>query len=225
MNKEKFQKLLAIVEKECKCPAHDKDHVMRVYSNCLNIAKGESVDMDVLKAAALLHDIGGKEEVNDSSGETDHAVVSAGMAVPILQELGFPEEKIQHVKECITSHRYKTENKPKTKEAQILFDADKLDAIGAIGVARGFVWIGRNNAKIYRKVNLDEYAKENLVGGKIDGRIKDKSKHCPQVEFETKIKFLADRMHTAKGKALAKERLDFSKSFLERLEKEVNGEL
>lgn len=224
---EKFQKIKEIVEKELKyCPAHDIDHVMRVYNLCLSLAENQDVDLEVLKVAALLHDIGGAKELDDSSGKTDHAVLSAEMAVPILEKLGFPKDKTEHIKECIISHRYKTGYKPKTKEAQILFDADKLDAIGAIGIARAFVWIGRNNAKIYKKpLNLDEYIRENLVGGKIDGRIKDNSKHSPQIEFETKTKFLKDKLYTQEGKKMAEERTNFYKKFLDRLEKEINGEL
>lgn len=117
---QKFQKIKGIVEKELKyCPAHDIDHVMRVYNLCLALAKKQQdVDLEVLKAAALLHDISGTKEMDDSSGKTGHALLSADKAVPILQELGFPKDKIEHIRECIISHRYKTQHKPKTKEAQ-----------------------------------------------------------------------------------------------------------
>ncbi|MBU4204932.1 HD domain-containing protein [Patescibacteria group bacterium] len=221
---EKFQKIKEVVEKELSCSAHSMDHVMRVYNLSLHFAKNEDVDSDVLKASALLHDIARVKEDNDSTGNTDHAILSSKMAEPILRELGFSEEKIKHIQDCIISHRYRTGNKPKTKEAQILFDADKLDVVGAIGIARSFVWVGRNNAKIYADVNIDEYIKDNL-GGKINGRIQDKTKHSPQIEFETKLKFLTDKLYTDKAKTIGKERSGFYKSFLDRLEKEINGEL
>jgi uncharacterized protein len=223
---EKFQKIKEAVEKELSGAdsSHNMDHVMRVYNLCLHLAEGESVDLDVLKAAALLHDIARMKEDADNSGKTDHAELSSQLAVPILQKLGFPENKIKHIQNCIISHRYRTLEKQNTKEAQILFDADKLDTIGAIGIARSFVWVGRNNANIYRKVDVNTYAKENL-GGKINGRIQDKTKHSPQLEFETKLRFLIDKLHTKKAKEICRERMNFYKMFLGRLEKEIEGEI
>jgi uncharacterized protein len=223
---QKLEKIKKIVEKELFCSAHDMEHIMRVYNLCLNLAKNEDVSLDVLQAAALLHDIARVKEDNDSSGNTDHAILSAKMAGPILKKLRFSPGKIKHIQECIISHRFKTENRPKTKEAEILFDADKIDAIGATGIARGFVWVGRNNAKIYTDINdIDKYIKNNLVGGKINGRIQDKTKHSPQIEFEIKLKFIADKLYTKKAKKIAKERIKFLKDFLDRLEREVKGEL
>lgn len=221
---QKFQKIKEVVEKELSCSAHNMDHVMRVYNLALNLAENEDVDLDVLKASVLLHDIARVKEDNDPSGKTDHAVLGSEMAAPILKELGFSDDKIKHVQDCIVSHRYRTGNEPKTKEAQILFDADKLDILGAIGIARSFVWVGRNGAKIYTDVNIEEYIKENL-GGKINGRIQDKTKHSPQIEFETKLKFLVNKLHTEKAKEIYKERIKFYKSFLDRLKREVGGEL
>jgi len=81
------------------------------------------------------------------------------MAIPLLQKIGFSEDKIQKVQECIASHRYRGEQEPKSIEAKILFDADKLDSLGAIGIARAFAWVGRNNAKIYSEENIEEYIK------------------------------------------------------------------
>ncbi|MBU1976608.1 MAG: HD domain-containing protein [Nanoarchaeota archaeon] len=221
---QKFQKIKETVEKELSCSAHNKDHVMRVYNLSLHLAENENVDLDVLKASALLHDIARVKEDNDHTGKTDHAILSSEMAVPILQELNFSDEQIKHIQDCIISHRYRTGNEAKTKEAQILFDADKLDTLGAIGIARSFVWVGRNNAKIYTDTNIEKYIDENL-GGKINGRIQDKTKHSPQIEFETKLKFLITKLHTKKAKEVCKERIEFYKSFLDRLKREINGEL
>lgn len=218
-----FQNIKQLVERELSCSAHDMEHTLRVYNLCLKLSEGEDVDLDVLKASALLHDIGRVNEDNDSTGKTDHALLSAEMAEEILNEINFPHSKIQHVKDCIISHRYRTGITPETIEAKILFDADKLDTLGAIGVARCYVWVGRNNAKIYRKMNPEEYAKENL-DGTIKGRIKDKTKHSPQIEYETKIKHLVDKLHTSKAKEMGKERLNYFKNYLERLEKEIEGD-
>jgi len=220
----RIKKLKKIVEKIMVCPGHNIDHVMRVYNLCLNLAKGERVDRGILAAATLLHDIGGDKELSDKTGKTDHAIESAKMAGPILNKLGYSGDKILKIQECIISHRYKTDNKPKSIEAKLLFDADKLDALGAIGIARSFVWVGRNNANIYRKADIKKYAKENLCG-KVGGRIQDKSKHSPQIEFEIKVKYLADKLYTAKAKKIAHERLKFYRNFLVRLEKEIEGKI
>jgi uncharacterized protein len=219
----KFQKIQKIVEKEVDCAAHGMDHIMRVYNMSLTLAKGEKVDLEVLRAAALLHDIGGPREMADPTGKTDHAVESAKMAGPILKKLGFSDQKIVHVQACIVSHRYRSDNRPQTLEAKILFDADKLDVLGAIGIARGLAWVGKNGAYIFRKMDLKKYAKENLADGKIGGRIKDKTKHSPQMDFETKLKFIPGKLYTKKAKRIGKERLKYTADFLRRLEKEVSA--
>ncbi|KKQ22003.1 MAG: hypothetical protein A3G45_02810 [Candidatus Staskawiczbacteria bacterium RIFCSPLOWO2_12_FULL_37_15] len=224
-----FQKIKKIVEKEENCTdaGHNMEHTLRVYNMCLKLAEDIlGCDLEVIKFAALLHDIGGQKEIQDKSGKTDHALIGAKMAEPILKEMGVSDEKVKHIQDCIVSHRYKTENQPKTIEAKILFDADKLDALGAIGIARAFVWVGNNRAKIYYKPdNLDEYIKENLCDGKMNGRIQDKSKHSFQIEFETKIKFIVDKLYTKKAKKIGKERTEYFKKFLDRLEKEVKDKM
>lgn len=225
MNNKRIREIEEFIKKTMVCPGHNIDHVLRVYNLCLELAKEEKIDHEVLQAATLLHDIGGAKEMADKTGKTDHAIESSKMAEPLLKKLGFSEDKIKHIQDCIISHRYKTDNKPKTLEAKLLFDADKLDAIGAIGVARSFVWVGHNNAHIYRKPNnIDDYAKENL-SGRVGGRIQDKSKHSPQIEYEIKIKHIIKKLNTSKAKKIAKERLKFFKDFLDRLEREVNGKI
>jgi len=219
---DKFLKIKKIAEKELSHSDHDMDHVMRVYNLALRLAENEEVDLDVLKAATLLHDIARAKEDNDNTGNTDHAVLGAKMAAPILKNLGFPEEKIRKIQDCIVSHRYRTGNEPKSMEAKILFDADKLDSLGAIGIARAFVWVGRHNAKIYSDENIAEYVKNNL-GGEKNGKIQDKTKHSPQVEFETKLKFIKEKLHTQKAREICEERTEFVKNFLDSLEKEIKG--
>jgi len=222
---EKIEKIKEIVKKELTfCSAHNFDHVMRVYNLALHLAENENVDLDVIKTASLLHDIGGKKEVDDSTGKTDHAIEGAKMAEPILNNLGYSKDKIKHIQNCIISHRYRTENKPQTLEAKIVFDADKLETVGAVGIARAFVWVGRNNAHIYRKTDINEYAEENL-GGKINGRIQDKTKHSPQINWETKDKYILNYLYTKKAKQIAKDRVIFSEIFFKRLEGEIDGKM
>lgn len=223
---EKYQKIKEIVEKELSCSAHDMEHVMRVYNLCLHLAKDDpDIDLDILKTAALLHDIARVREDRNDSRNIDRVILGAEMAEKILRDFGYPEERIELVKRCITAHRFRSGNEPKTREAKILFDADKLDAIGSIGIARSFVTAGQRGEKIYSDASVDEYVKENLVGGKPDGRIKEISKHAPNLEFETKFKHIPDKLYTQKAREIAKERIEFMKQFFERLKKEIDGEL
>ena len=221
---QKFQKIKSIVEKELSCSAHNMDHIMRVYNLALHLAENKDIDLEVLQASALLHDIARVREDNDNSGKTDHAILGAELSAPILKNLNFSDDKIRHIQNCIISHRYRTGNKPNTIEAKILFDADKLDALGAIGVARSFVWVGKNDAKIYTDTDIEKYIDENLEG-KINGRIQDKTKHSPQIEFETKLKFLITKLYTEEARGVGEKRIEFYKNFLERLEREIRGEI
>lgn len=204
------------------CSAHNMDHVMRVYNLAMKLADKKKVDLEVIKIAVLMHDIGGIKERNDITGKTDHALEGAKMAKRFLKKMGYSKDKINHIAQCIISHRYRTENKPQTLEAKIVFEADKLETVGAIGLARAFVWVGKNSAHIYKKVNINKYMKENLCGKK-NGRIQDMSKHSPQINWETKDKYIVDYLYTDKAKKIAKKRMDFSKRFFNKLEKEIKG--
>ena len=223
---ETFAKIKKFAERHLqddKDAAHNMEHVMRVYNIAIKLAKNEEADLDVIKIAVFLHDIGGSAEENDRTGKADHAKISAELAKPFLEKLNIPESQINHIVECILSHRYRTESKPKTKEAMIVFDADKLETVGAIGVARMFSWVGKYNAHIYKKMDIKEYAEENLSNGKQNGRIIDKTKHSPQLNYETKDKHILDYLYTERAKQIAKERLDFYKMFLAKLEEEIQG--
>lgn len=227
---EKFRKIKDIVERELnlkKDSTHDIHHVMRVYNLAMTLAKTENnVNLEILQAGALLHDIGSAKETEDSSGKIDHAVIGAEMAGPILKNLGFSDNDISHIQECILTHRYRTERKSETIEAKIVHDADKLDAVGAIGIARAFTWISKHNACIYKKVDsIEEYIKENLTEGKINGRLIDKSKHSIHINYEIKEKFLLDYLYTETAKKIGQKRLIYYKEFLDRLENEVLGKI
>lgn len=223
---EKYQRLKKIAEKELSCSAHNMEHVIRVYYLSLYLAKDEAdVDLDVIKTAALLHDIARVKEDEDNSGNIDHAVLGAEMTEEILKDLDYSQQKIEQIKHCIISHRFRSGNEPKTKEAKILFDADKLDVIGAIGIARSFIIAGQYGERMYSDVPIDEYIEENLVGGKPDGRIRDISKHAPNIEFETKFKHVPDRLYTPKAKEIAKRKMEYMKQFFETLRRELKGEI
>jgi uncharacterized protein len=223
-----INKLKEIVKQEMEGtdPSHDFLHVMRVYNLCLEIAKYEqNVDLEVLKVAALLHDIARLKEDFDKTRKIDHAIEGAKMAESILARFNFSKEKIERVKECIISHRFRGNKEPETIEAKILFDADKLDVIGATGIARTFISVGMYKQKIYRDIDIDEYIKENLEGAKRNGKIIDLRKHSPNLEFETKFKYIPQKLYTKRGRELAKERIKYMQEFFERLKREINGEL
>jgi uncharacterized protein len=226
---EKYRRLKAIVEKEMEgaSPAHDINHVMRVYNLCLKLAEHEpSVDFDVLRSSALLHDIARTREDGEGHSHVlavDHATLGAEMSAEILRKFGYSEEKIQDIKHCIAAHRFRGANKPKTIEAKILSDADKLDVLGATGIARSYTIGGENGQKIYSNIPVREYVKENLAGGRPEGRIIDPSKHASNLEFETKFRQIPDKLYTLKAKEIASERLRFMKEFFERLKREIDG--
>jgi uncharacterized protein len=222
----KLQKIKEIVKKELSSSHHDIEHIERVYNLCLHLAKYESnVDLEILKTAALLHDIARFKEFQDKTGKIEHATLGAEMAEEVLKTLGYSREKIEQIKHCIIVHRYRRNRKPRTMEAKILFDADKLDALGAVGVARAFMMAGHYNQKIYSNVSIEEYLRDNVFEGKPEGGLKDVSKHTPNIEYELKLKHIPERLYTPKAKTISKERLRFMENFFERLKTEISGEL
>ncbi len=214
MEKEVFQGVKKKVEKimgginSC----HELEHTERVYKLAMRIGEKENADLEILRFAAILHDIARKEE-DESNGKIDHAKRGAILAKEILEKYGLPEEKIQKIAHCIETHRYRKSKTPETKEAKILYDADKLDAIGAIGIGRAFSFAGHLGAKVHDK-NVDiEKTKEYSV---------DDSAYR---EYLVKLKNIKDKMITDEGKRIANERHNFMERFFNRLNKEVDGEL
>ncbi len=220
-----FDKIKKIVEKELECSAHNMDHIMRVYNLAMHIAKDDSgIDHNVLKASVLLHDIARVKEDSDHSWNTDHAEVWAKMAKDVLEEVWwFTPEQIWKIQTCILTHRFRSNNPPTSKEAKILFDADKLDSIWAIWISRAFIYVWKNWWKIYTDVDIDKYVKENLWWN-IHWRISNVNKHSPYLEYETKFKFIVDKLYTKKAKIIWKDRITYHKTFLERLEQEIKWE-
>ncbi|QOR34828.1 HD domain-containing protein [Clostridium sp. 'deep sea'] len=217
----KHKKILEIVQHRLSCSAHNLDHVLRVYNLCLLLAKYEStVDLEVLIPSALLHDIARVEESQDKSGKIDHAVLGSVIAEDILKNLEYEEDKIEKIKHCVVAHRYRTGNEPKTIEAKILFDSDKLDIIGATGIARTFMLAGQFGQKLTINQSLNDYLKNNTVD---NGRLKDVSKHTPFIEYEIKFKKIPEKLYTEKAKEIGRERLKFMEEYFNRLNLEIEG--
>ena len=190
--------------------AHDCQHVYRVLYNALEIAKAEpAVDYDILISACLLHDIGRPDQVADPS--LCHAEVGSEKAYRFLLGLGMTEDFASQVRHCILTHRFRKNLLPQTIEARILFDADKLDVTGAIGIARTLLFKGTVTEPLYRLLP--------------DGTISDGTHdigHSFFREYKFKLEKLYDRFLTQKGAELAKERQAIAADFYESLYREVN---
>jgi uncharacterized protein len=174
-------------------PVHGLSHVRRVIRLCELISKEENANLRILRAAALLHDIEGDVDVRK-----DHHLAAAAFAEKILQEEGWEENDIQEVLHCIRSHRFRdNREKPKTLEAQILFDADKLDAIGAVGVARAVAYAVR--------AGMDVYAPPSQLYLQT-GQLAEGESQTVAHEYLYKLRHIKDRIYTRTGRALAEER-------------------
>ena len=197
-------------------PVHDFDHIRRVYRLAERIGPAEGADMEILLAAALLHDAA--EAAPDPAGpdgEGDrptHHLASAEFARAVLMAEGWPAYRIEAVQHCIRAHRFRGTEKPETLEARILFDCDKLDVIGAVGVMR---------AAAYAALAGQPLAGEPSDLFKATGRKEAGEPHTPYHEFLFKLSGV--RFHTAAARALAEERGRYMAEFFERLRQEVQG--
>lgn len=194
---------------------HDWGHVERVYKLAVKIGKKEGADMNIVKLATYLHDIGRKEEM-DGGGKVCHAEKGAELAGIILSSYDLDKEIIENIKHCILSHRYRNEHKPKTIEAKVLFDADKLDSIGAVGVARDFLFAGYLGATHLYTGN----EKKNLKNAKDYAYTKEDT---ALLEYYYKLKKVKSQILTKTGKKIAEERHAYMVDFFKRFDLEVKG--
>ena len=192
--------------------SHAFDHTERVYNLALKIGKKEKADLDIIKAAALLHDIARLKE--DNKEVECHAEHGAEIAGKILKEMNFPEDKIGNVVHSIKVHRHSKGLPAETKEAKILQDADRLDALGAIAIARMFSTGGKINRPLYKP--------EVPFGEVHQGYCSDSTIHG----FYAKIlKITSETFNTQFAKKLAKGRYKFVEKFLNQFFKEWKGKL
>jgi uncharacterized protein len=190
---------------------HGPDHTERVHKTALHIGRLMEARLDVLSGAALLHDIGRRYETREQ-GKICHAEKGAELARAILEKLNFPQSFIDETAHCIEAHRYRGDKNPRTLEAKILYDADKLDSIGAVGIGRAFLFAGQTGAKLHNDTDVDildckPYSREDTA----------------YREFKFKMSKIKDRMLTPEGKRLAEERHVFMEVFFDRLERETKG--
>ena len=191
---------------------HDFAHTLRVLKNAERIAaEMPGCDLDAVRFGALLHDVARPEELA-SGGKLCHAALGAEKSRRILEEEGCEDaEFIHHVSEIVRTHRYRGQLKPATPEACIVYDADKLDSLGAFGVARAFHFAGRIGACLH---NSEEVALASESYSNQDSAYR---------EYLVKLRGLPDHLLTAPARRFAAERATFMREFFDRLNEEQEG--
>ncbi len=187
-------------------PAHDFEHVLRVYANAERISKKEKADKKLVLTAALLHDIVSfpKSDPRSKTSSTKSAI----KAKKILQKLLYSNEEIKIITNAIENHSFSKNKTPKTLEGKILQDADRLDALGAIGIARTFAVGGAENRSFYN--SSDPFCLSRTPN----------DQEWTLDHFYKKLLVLESKMNTKSGKVEAKRRTKIIKKFLNDLKLE-----
>jgi len=192
--------------------SHDWDHTLRVFTLCMHIGPMEGADPFVLQIASYLHDVG-RPFQDSSKGLVCHAERGAAIASELLGDFPLGPETRLNIIHCIHSHRFRGNSRPETLEAKVLFDADKLDSIGAVGIGRAFLFAGEVGARLHNpEITIEEtrpYTRED-TGYR---------------EFKLKLCRVRDRMLTSEGRRMAEKRHVFMESFFERFLQEVAGKI
>lgn len=192
---------------------HDWFHIARVYKNALRIAETEDVDNTVVALAALLHDIA------DSKFNDGDDAIGPKTADDFLKTQNVQEATRNHVVQIVANVSFKGGNAKKTfhsKELEVVQDADRLDAIGAIGIARTFNYGGFKNRKIYNPAIKPQLGMSPAAY---------KASTAPTINhFYEKLLLLKDKMNTETGKKIAQERHNYMEQFLEQFYAEWDGE-
>jgi uncharacterized protein len=195
-------------------PVHGFDHIERVYAMARSLAVEEGCDVEIVEAAALLHDAEGSHPADDAARHS-HQHASADFARQVLLEEGWQEERIEAVVHCIRAHRFRDEREqPQTPEAQVLFDADKLDAIGAIGVSRAIAFSLQAGQAVY-----------SPPSGRFlqTGKLETGEAHTAYHEYLFKLSKLKDRLYTRAARRIAEGRHQAMAQFFEELANEMDG--
>ncbi len=209
-----IQNTITFVKNELKDAegGHDWFHIERVYKNALLISESEEVDKMVVSLGALLHDIA------DSKFHNGDETIGPKKARRFLKTQNISEEKIEHVVKIIENISFKGGNKTQefhSKELNVVQDADRLDALGAIGIARTFNYGGFKNRKLY-----DPEIKPNLEMTPSEY----KASNAPTINhFYEKLFLLKDKMNTETARKIAEERHLFMETFLQQFYAEWNG--
>jgi uncharacterized protein len=209
-------------------PIHGFDHVLRVLRLAEHLAQAEGADLEIVRAAVLLHDAGldlpldsvvqplppeSSEGGAQHSARANHQHASADFASRVLRAEGWPEDRIAAVVHCIRAHRFRDDSEqPQTLEAKVLFDADKLDAIGAIGVGRAIAFAARAGQPPYAPPS------EHF---RLHGQTLPGEPHSAYHEYLFKLSKLAGRLFTPSARQIGAARHRFMTAFFERLAEEA----
>jgi len=188
--------------------SHGWDHVQRVRTLALAICRAERGRVEIVEPAALLHDIG-REAEEMSGGGVCHAEAGARMAEEILSAAGADPDLAREIVHCVAAHRFRGTLEPRSLEARILFDADKLDSIGAIGLGRAFLFAGEVGARLHNP-EADPASRPART-----------SEDTALREFLVKLRFVKDRMFTRTGRGLAEGRHAFMEVFFAEMDTEI----
>jgi uncharacterized protein len=191
-------------------PAHDFSHSLRVLHNALELARHEGGDSDVLAAAAYLHDIANLPKNHPDSKFSSEK--SSERTAEILREQGWSEAKIALVQDAVLCHSYSRGLTPQTLEGCIFQDADRLDALGAVGIARTFAVGGATHRPLY------DLADPFLKAGRVPDDKQNTLDHFPVKLFK-----LAEKMLTGTGKKMARDRVETMQRFMEAFRIEIGG--
>ena len=196
-------------------PVHGFDHIERVYRMAERLALAENADLEIVHAAALLHDIEGSHPAGEERANHHHQ--SADIAAEILRAEGWPDERIAAVQHCIRAHRFRDDREPPaTIEAKVLFDADKLDVLGAIGVARVIGYAVQAGQPIYAQPSVQFLA---------TGADQPGEPHSAYHEHLFKLSKVKDRLFTASAQKIAADRHAYLDAYFKRLIAEMDGSL
>jgi uncharacterized protein len=194
---------------------HDFDHVLRVYRVAERLAEIEGADIEIVHAAALLHDSKGTTPGGEERAE--HHIASADFAGTVLSEEGWDPQRIAAVQLAIRAHRFRgKEDFPQTIEAKVIFDADKLDVLGAIGVARVIGYAAMAGEPLYAEPS-EQFKK---TGIKLPGE-----PHSAYHEYLFKLVKIKSRLFTNAARAMAEERTRYLDDYFKRLMQEISGDL
>lgn len=192
---------------------HDFDHVLRVFHLAEQLAMAEGADREIVRTAVLLHDTS-PSVLRDEGKRLEHHIISAEFASQVLREEGWPNERIKAVQHCIRAHRYRSTELPETIEAMVVFDADKLDAIGAIGVVRVIAYAALQGNPFFAEPSSQFKNKYILEPGET---------YTSYHEFLYKLCHIKERLYTKTAKKRAEMRHQFILNFFEELILEYQG--
>jgi uncharacterized protein len=193
-------------------PVHGFDHVQRVLHMAEYLGQELGADLEIIRAAALLHDAAGAHPQSQVPRE-QHEYASAEFGRQVLQEEGWPQERIDAVLHCILAHRYRGNLTPRTLEAKILFDADKLDVIGAFGIARTIGYAVQAGLPIYQAPSKKFLEK---------GETEPNEAHSAYHEHLRKLRHVKDRLMTEPARAIGERRYLLLRDFFEQLAVEAS---